>query len=92
MSTKDYVTWADFHPELAEIFDSVFEYKKIDWPCETIDTGVGPVNQPSITMGSDQELFVAGTDGQVFHSQDLGKTWALLCHSPSLKPEVPGGA
>ena len=87
----DYVTWADFHPELAEIFDSVFEYKKIDWPCEMIDTGVGPVNQPSITMGSDQELFVAGTDGQVFHSQDLGKTWALLCQSPSLKPEVPGG-
>ena len=50
MSTKDYVTWADFHPEVAKIFDSVWDYRKIDWPCEKIDTGVGPVLQPSIAM------------------------------------------
>ena len=87
----DYVTWANSHPEVAEIFDSVFEYKKIDWPSEMIDTGVGPVNQPSITIGADQELFTVGKNGQVFHSENLGKTWSLLCQSPSLNPEVPGG-
>jgi hypothetical protein len=92
MSTKDYVTWADFHPEVAEIFDSMWDYKKIDWPCEMIDTGVGPVLQPSVAMGPGQELFTVGRNGQVFHGQDSGKTWALLCTSPpEINPKVPEG-
>ena len=86
----DYVTWADFHPEVAEIFDSLWDYRKIDWSCEQTDTGVGPVYQPSIVTGPDQELFVAGPNGQVFHSQDGGKTWAMLCGPPAeTHPEIP---
>lgn len=87
----DYITWKDFHPELADIFDSTWDYKKIPWPCEVNDTGLGPVYQPCIAVGPAQELFVVGKEGQVFHSRDLGRTWALLCQSPSFKPEVPGG-
>lgn len=87
----DYVTWKDFHPELAKIFDSIWDYKKIPWPCEVIDTALTPVGQPCITKGPDQELFVAGCMGQVFHSSDLGKSWALLCTSAAFVPQVPKG-
>ena len=85
----DYVTWADSHPEVAEVFDSVSYYKKTPWPCEIIDTGMAPIYQPCMTVGTDQELFVAGPGGQVFHSQDLGRTWSLLGQSPSLEPAIP---
>ena len=94
----DYVTWKDFHPEVAEIFKK----EPIDWPSEKIDGKVGPVYQPCIAMGPGQELFVVGGvswdsnsrwpgKAQVFHSSDLGRTWSMLCESPPLAPELPEG-
>ena len=85
-STKT-VTWKDYHPEVAEVFSKEF----INWPCEKIDTGLRRVHQPCITLGAGQELFVAGNGGEVFHSTDLGKTWALLCKSPDFSPQAPNG-
>lgn len=80
-------TWADLHPEVAEVFRGAW----IEWPCEKIDTGLTPVDQPCITQGEGQELFVAGIKGEVFHSTDLGKTWSLLGTSPAFVPRVPQG-
>ncbi len=93
-ATMNIFTWSDFHPEVAEIFKGAYPlYKKvwIDWPCEKIDTGLTPVGQPSIAKGPGQELFVAGRKGQVFHSVDLGKTWALLSTSPAFAPDLSKG-
>ena len=80
-------TWADYHPE---VFD-VFNKPPIEWPCEQIDTGLSPVFQPTIVRSPDQELFTVGVNGQVFHSQDLGRNWSLLAASPPLPPELPEG-
>ena len=84
---KNIVTWADYYPEVAEIF----AHNLIDWPCEKIDTGLGPVVQPCVAQGPGQEIFVSGYRGHVFHSVDLGKTWSLLCEAPGLNPVVPAG-
>ena len=80
-------TWADYHPEV----DEVFRQPWIDWPCEHVDTGLTPVFQPCVVRGPGQELFTAGTGGEVFHSEDLGRTWSPLATSPSLSPAVPEG-
>ena len=80
-------TWADYHPEVDELFRRPW----IDWPCERIDTGLTPSYQPSIARGPGQQLFTAGMQGQVFHSQDLGKTWSLLGTSPAFYPQPAEG-
>ncbi len=80
-------TWADLHPEVFE----VFRQPPVEWPCEQIDTGLSPIFQPTVAGGPDQELFTAGTEGQVYHSKDSGRNWALLATSPSLSPELPEG-
>ena len=80
-------TWADYHPEVSEIFIR----PSIDWPCELIETDWTPVFQPCIVKGPDEELFTAGAEGQVMHSRDLGRTWSLLGSSPPFGPEVPEG-
>ena len=80
-------TWADFHPEVDELFRRPW----IDWPCERIDTDLTPSCQPCIVRSAGQELFTAGTQGEVFHSKDLGKTWSLLATSPSFCPPLPEG-
>ncbi len=85
--TKNIVTWADYYPEVAEIF----AHNVLDWPCEKIDTGFGPVVQPCIAQGPRQEIYVSGYRGHVFHSLDLGATWSLLCQAPGLNPPVPPG-
>ena len=66
MSTK---TWEEYHPEVAEVFRKGL----INWPCEKIVTELRQVEQPCITLGAGDELFVAGASGEVFHSIDLGK-------------------
>ena len=81
------LTWADGHPEVAELFDR--EY--IPWSCEQIDTGLKPVVQPCLANGPNQELFVSGYRGHLFHSTDLGRTWSLMCIAPTLNPPVPDG-
>ena len=80
-------TWEEYHPEVAEVFRKGL----INWPCEKIVTELRQVEQPCITLGAGDELFVAGASGEVFHSIDLGKTWDLLCTSPDFSPEVPKG-
>jgi hypothetical protein len=81
------LTWEEYHPEIAEVFRKGL----ISWPCEKIVTEQRHVNQPCITLGAGQELFVAGASGEVFHSVDLGETWALLSTSPDFAPEVSKG-
>jgi len=72
------VTWADYYPEVA----AIFAHNVLDWPCEKIDTGLKPVVQPCVALGPQQEIFVSGYRGHVFHSMDLGATWSLLCQAP----------
>ena len=78
-------TWERIHPEVA----AAFAAGPTGWRCEKIETGLRPVYQPSVTIGADQEILVAGNDGEVFHSTDGGRTWSLLCTSPSFQPDVP---
>ena len=79
------LTWARYHPEVAEVSKSIQP-----WPCEKIDTGLTRVEQPNMVMGPGQELFVRGGRGEVFHSQDGGKSWALLAWAmPFNNPPVP---
>lgn len=80
-------TWADGHPEVFETFSK----PPIAWPCEQIRTELSPVYQPTVVRSADQELFSVGTEGQVYHSQDLGRTWSLLAASPPLPPSLPEG-
>jgi hypothetical protein len=87
MTLTQIKTWADYHPEVDELFRRPW----IDWPCQHIDTGLTPSYQPSITTGPAQELFTAGMHGEVFHSQDLGKTWSLLGTSAAFNPQLPEG-
>ena len=81
------VTWADAHPDAAE----AFAREPIPWPCEPIDTGLGPVVQPCLAMGPGDELFVSGYRGHVLNSRDGGRTWFLLCVAPPLAPPLPPG-
>tara|TARA_Y100000588_G_scaffold374607_1_gene449829 strand:+ start:495 stop:1769 length:1275 start_codon:yes stop_codon:yes gene_type:complete len=80
-------TWADLHPQVFK----VFRQSPIEWPCEQIDTGLSSVYQPTVVKGSDGKLFTAGTEGQIFHSQDSGRNWTLLTQAPPLPPEIPEG-
>ena len=73
-------TWADYHPE----DDELFRRPWIDWPCERIDTELTLSSQPCIVRSAGQELFTAGAQGEVFHSEDLGRTWSLLAPSIEL--------
>ena len=80
-------TWADPHPEVFE----VFRQSPIEWPCEQIATSLSSVFQPTVVKGPDQELFTAGTEGQIFYSQDSGRNWTLLAEAPPLAPGLPEG-
>ena len=80
-------TWADDHPEVFETFSK----PPIAWPCEQIRTELSPVFQPTIVRSVGQELFSVGTEGQVYHSQDLGRSWSLLATAPPLHPKMPEG-
>ena len=81
----EYVAWAKFHPKVNEVFNQPMK----EWSCEKIDTGMLSVYQPCIAKGSGQELFVAGRQGEVYHSSDGGRAWSLLAKSPPLGPRLP---
>lgn len=80
------LTWDHYHPEVAALADTV-----IPWPYQRVDTMLERVSQPSLVKGPREELFVAGTQGEVFLSKDGGSTWALLCQSPTMAPDIPEG-
>lgn len=80
-------TWADNHPEVFE----AFRKPPIEWPCEVVDTDLSTVYQPSVVRNINQELFTVGTEGQIFHSKDLGRSWSHLTTSPPLPPDLPEG-
>ena len=80
------ITWKDYHRDLARIFDAA----PVPWAHDIIRTDLEGVSQPVVVRGPDGELIVNG-GSRLFHSQDDGHTWALLCEVPPPAHPVPDG-
>ena len=83
-STDSLTTWADYHPEVARMFNQ----PKTPWPCEAIRTDLG-AQQPTVVLSDDGELFAVAHD-KIAHSADQGRTWQGLCDVP-VDESVPAG-
>lgn len=79
-----FLTWEKYHPEVAQAAGNIRP-----WPCDIVHTDLARVSQPCLVKGPGEELFVAGTQGQVFHSRDGGTSWAQLATATPLNPPVP---
>lgn len=86
------ITWADSHPELAEIFGDPFttagqQHRKesfVPWPLVGVaQTPVGAI-QPVVFKGPNGQLIANGAE-QIVGSTDGGHTWTIL-GSPPLTP------
>jgi len=89
MNNQDLLTWAHFHPEVAEMATN-----RIPWPSERITTNLGRCSQPTIVKGPDEELFVESQQDSgaaaILHSRDRGLNWAKLCEVP-MECRAPAG-
>lgn len=75
--------WADYQPQLKEIFDQ----PKVPWPCERIVTGF-PAHQPQLVV-HEGEIF-AQPSATILNSTDGGVSWNALCDSPMTAPAPAG--